>query len=158
LGFLRHPNLRANSRRTNTLRYSAPRRLGNRPPRGQSSGWVQLSGKVKMLEFKQSIDVVGNLIDGTGVLLIVIGLLAAGFRFIVRGARGAEDAYRGLRRDVGKAILLGLEFLVAGDIIRTVAVDPTLQNALVLGVIVLIRTFLSISLQVELEGRWPWQR
>ena len=111
-----------------------------------------------MLEFKQSIDVVGNLIDGTGVLLIVVGLLAAGFRFIVRGARGAEDAYRGLRQDLGKAILLGLEFLVAGDIIRTVAVDPTLQNALVLGVIVLIRTFLSISLQVELEGRWPWQR
>jgi uncharacterized membrane protein len=59
---------------------------------------------------------------------------------------------------MGKAILLGLELLVAADIIRTVAVSPTIQNVLTLGLVVLIRTFLSISLQVELEGRWPWQR
>jgi uncharacterized membrane protein len=62
------------------------------------------------------------------------------------------------RLDVGRAILLGLEFLIAGDIIRTVVVAPTLQNVLVLGVIVLIRTFLSLSLQLEIEGRLPWHR
>ena len=62
------------------------------------------------------------------------------------------------RQDVGRAILLGLEFLIAGDIIRTVVVAPTLQNVLVLGVIVLIRTFLSLSLQLEIEGKLPWHR
>ena len=59
---------------------------------------------------------------------------------------------------MGRGILLGLEFMVAGDIIRTVAVEPTLDSVTVLGAIVLIRTFLSISLEVELDGRWPWQR
>jgi uncharacterized membrane protein len=59
---------------------------------------------------------------------------------------------------MGRSILTGLELLVAADIIRTVAVEPTLQSVLVLGLIVLIRTFLSISLQVEIEGKWPWQR
>ena len=62
-----------------------------------------------------------------------------------------------LRQDLGRGILLGLEILIAADIIRTVAITPTLDGVLVLGVIVLIRTFLSMALQVELEGRWPWQ-
>lgn len=65
--------------------------------------------------------------------------------------------YRRFRQDLGRGILLGLEFLVAADIIRTVAVVPTLEGVLALGLIVLIRTFLSMALQVELEGRWPWQ-
>jgi len=68
------------------------------------------------------------------------------------------NAYSMYRQDLGRAILLGLEFLVAGDIIRTVVVSPTLDNVLVLGLIVLIRTFLSMALQLEVEGRWPWQR
>jgi uncharacterized membrane protein len=67
------------------------------------------------------------------------------------------DPYRRLRQDIGRGILLGLEFLVAADIIRTVAVEPTLDGVLVLGLIVLIRTFLSMALQVELEGRLPWR-
>ncbi len=82
-------------------------------------------------------------------------LFATG-RFVVR--REPNSPYRTYRQDVGRAILLGLEFLVAGDIIRTVVVAPTLENVLVLGLIVLIRTFLSVALQLELEGRWPWQR
>jgi uncharacterized membrane protein len=68
------------------------------------------------------------------------------------------QAYRDLRRDLGKAILVGLEFLVAADIIRSVAVDPTFASIGVLGLIVLIRTFLSWSLEVEINGSWPWQR
>jgi uncharacterized membrane protein len=66
--------------------------------------------------------------------------------------------YSSFRQDIGRAILLGLEFLIAGDIIRTVVVAPTIQNVLVLGLIVLIRTFLSLSLQLEIEGRLPWRR
>jgi uncharacterized membrane protein len=71
--------------------------------------------------------------------------------------QGAEEAYRIVRTVFGRSILLGLEFLVAADIIRTVAVQPSLQNVAVLGLIVLIRTFLSFSLEVEIDGRWPWQ-
>jgi uncharacterized membrane protein len=62
------------------------------------------------------------------------------------------------RQNLGRAILLGLELLVAGDIIKTVAVSPTLQNMAVLGAIVIIRTFLSFSLELEINGRWPWQQ
>jgi uncharacterized membrane protein len=69
----------------------------------------------------------------------------------------AADQYRIFRQRLGRAILLGLELLVAADIIRTVAVTPTFTSAGVLGVIVVIRTFLSFSLEVELEGRLPWQ-
>jgi uncharacterized membrane protein len=68
-----------------------------------------------------------------------------------------EEVYRIVRTVFGRSILLGLEFLVAADIIRTVAVQPSLENVAVLGLIVLIRTFLSFSLEVEIDGRWPWQ-
>jgi uncharacterized membrane protein len=111
------------------------------------------------MEFKGSMEGVGNCIDGAGVGVMVIGLVAATTWFFIRlGRLGIQEAYTRYRRAVGKAILLGLELLVAGDIIRTVAVSPTLASVTVLGVIVVIRTFLSMSLQLELEGRWPWQR
>lgn len=71
--------------------------------------------------------------------------------------RAAQDAYRQLRNDIGRGILLSLELLIAADIIRTVAVVPTLRGVLILGLIVLIRTFLSMALQIELEGRLPWK-
>ena len=66
-------------------------------------------------------------------------------------------AYESYKHQIGRSLLLGLEFLVAGDVVRTVALDPTLINVGVLGLLVLIRTFLSWSLAVEIEGRWPWQ-
>ena len=108
-----------------------------------------------MQSFTQVVEGVGLVIDGAGVLVIVLGLLIAAGRFVLVGRRAA-DSYRQLRQDIGRGILLGLELLVAADIIRTVAIDPTLESVLVLGLIVLIRTFLSMALQVELEGRWPW--
>lgn len=107
--------------------------------------------------FTPVADAVSYVVDAAGVAIIVAGLLFALGRFGFVQA-GAEGRYRRLRHDVGRGILLGLEFLIAADIIRTVAVAPKLDNVLVLGVIVLIRTFLSMALQVELEGRWPWQR
>ena len=68
------------------------------------------------------------------------------------------SAYRSYRQGLGRAILLGLEFLIAGDIIRTVVVAPTLENVMILALIVVVRTFLSVALQLEVEGRWPWNR
>ena len=109
------------------------------------------------MSFLEIAEMVGLVVDAAGMLVIVLGLVYAVVRCVLRGLR-APDAYRRLRQDVGRGILLGLEFLVAADIVRTVAVTPTLDGVLVLGLIVVIRTFLSIALQVELEGRWPWQR
>lgn len=108
-----------------------------------------------MLSFPRVFEFVAQIIDGVGVAVIVLGLSVAAIRGAIT-CRHAPDPYRRFRQDIGRGILLGLEFLVAADIIRTVAVTPTLDGVLVLGLIVLIRTFLSIALQVELEGRWPW--
>lgn len=106
--------------------------------------------------FERGVEVVGKSIDAVGVLVIIGGLSLAMARLFARG-RHAPDAYRQFRQDVGRGILLGLEFLVAADIVRTVAVTPTLGGVQVLALIVLIRTFLSVALEVELSGRWPWQ-
>lgn len=111
-----------------------------------------------MRYFKEIVELVGLTVEGAGVLIIVLGLLGASVRFASRAARREDGSYRRYRQDLGKAILLGLEFLVAGDIIRTVTLSPTLQNVLILGLIVVIRTFLSMALQVELEGRLPWRQ
>ena len=110
-------------------------------------------------DFKDWVELVGKVIDATGVAVVVFGLALASVVFItrLRGQDGFEDVYRSYRQGLGRAILLGLEFLVAADIIRTVAVSPSFKSAGVLALIVLIRTFLSMSLQVEIEGRWPWQ-
>lgn len=110
-----------------------------------------------MFSFTSVVETVVLVIDGAGVLVIVLGLLMAAYRFVL-SVRTTEDSYRQLRHDIGRGILLGLELLVAADIIRSVSAAPTMQGVLILGVIVLIRTFLSIALQVELEGRWPWTR
>lgn len=113
-----------------------------------------------MGEFREIVEIAGALVDGPGVLAILIGLTFSTVRFVRPYFIGQdlEGVYRRYRQGVGSAILIGLELLVAGDIIRTVAVSPTLEKVAVLGIIVLIRTFLSISLQVELEGKWPWQK
>jgi len=99
-------------------------------------------------------------LEAVGVCVIVFGALFALVRSYTLSRSGRSDVgiYHLYRQTLGRAILLGLELLVAADIIGTVAVEPTLQNVLILAVIVLIRTFLSISLTVEIEGRWPWQQ
>ena len=111
-----------------------------------------------MDHFRHIIEIIGVAIDSAGVLVVVLGALIATGRFLLQRAKAPGDGYRLYRQDLGRAILLGLEFLIAGDIIRTVVVAPTLQNVLVLGLIVLIRTFLSMSLQLEIEGKLPWSR
>ena len=106
------------------------------------------------------VEHVGEGIDVLGVAIMVIGLVVALGRYLVRAATGDRGmpAYRKLRGDTGRAILLGLEFLVAGDIIRTVATSPTFTQVGILAAIVLIRSFLSFTLELEVSGRWPWQR
>src|SRR4051795_8921496 len=111
-----------------------------------------------MENFRQLMEIVGTAVDGVGVFIVAAGALVATARLLVRSRHNAGNYYVSYRQDVGRAILLGLEFLIAGDLIRTVVVAPTMQNVAVLGLIVLIRTFLSLSLQLEIEGRLPWQR
>ena len=111
--------------------------------------------------FRHVMEVVGTSVDGVGVFIVAGGMVVATLRLIPRLRNRSHDTgnyYSLYRQDVGRAILLGLEFLIAGDIIRTVVVAPTLQNVVVLGLIVLIRTFLSLSLQLEIEGKLPWRR
>lgn len=105
------------------------------------------------------IEPIGRIVDFVGIAITAIGAGLTLSVYLWRVAVGAppDDAYRRCRRSLGRAILLGLEFLVAGDIIRTVAVSPSFANVGVLAIIVLIRTFLSATLTVEIEGRWPWQ-
>ncbi len=111
-----------------------------------------------MAYYREVMDGIGRAVDSVGVLVIVAGGILATGRFIVQRHAETSKSYRVYRQDLGRAILLGLEFLIAGDIIRTVVVAPTLENIVILGLIVLIRTFLSMALQLEVEGRWPWQR
>ncbi|WP_022894075.1 DUF1622 domain-containing protein [Agromyces subbeticus] len=110
------------------------------------------------MEFGSIIEAVGEIIDVLGVAAIVIGVVYAVLDAALRGLRRVSPVYTRFRRVLGRAILLGLELLVAADIIKTVAVTPTLDSVAVLAVIVLIRTFLSWSLELEISGRWPWQK
>jgi len=104
------------------------------------------------------IEGIGKAIDAIGVAVIAGGAILAVFLTIGRIRQEDSGAYEFFRRRLGRAILLGLEFLVAADIIRTVAVTPSAESVAVLGGIVLIRTFLSFSLQLEVTGAWPWQQ
>lgn len=112
------------------------------------------------MDINEVIGAIGLAIDVVGVLVIVVAIIVAGIGF-ARGIAGGDTldtAFRSLRQSIGRGILLGLELLVAGDIIRTVAIEPTFVSVGVLAVIVLVRTFLSFSLEVELTGHWPWSR
>jgi uncharacterized membrane protein len=110
--------------------------------------------------FTRSVEIVGLAVEGLGVAVLALGVLAGVAMFVWRAARPGTrgHAYAPSRRFLGRSILLGLEILVAGDIIRTVAVTPTFTSVGVLAIIVVIRTFLSFALEVELNGHWPWSR
>jgi uncharacterized membrane protein len=106
---------------------------------------------------RELLGFIGLIVDVIGVRVVFAGAGHAIRRYF-DSADGDNDAFRILRQDLGRAILLRLEFLVAGDIIRTVSVSPTLDNVIVLGLIIIIRTMLSFTLELELQGQWPWQR
>lgn len=113
------------------------------------------------MNVQETITQIGHVIAFTGVLVIVTGMVAAailGSRELVRKELTGHEIYTRTRQRVGRGLVLGLEVLVAADIIETVAIDPTFTNIGVLALIVAVRTFLGWSLAVELEGRWPWQQ
>ncbi len=97
--------------------------------------------------------------EAGGVAAIVLALIASVVRAGLLVTRGHDwgDVYHVFRTSLARGILLGLEFLIAADIIGTVTVQPTLENLLLLGLIIVIRTFLSFALELEITGRWPWQ-
>ena len=106
---------------------------------------------------RATVDWAASLFEAAGTFAMAFGaLVAAALAFRDRGS-GGRATFKSFRNRLGRAIILGLEFLVAADILRTISTEPTLSQVAVLGGIVLIRTFLSFSLEVELEGRWPWQ-
>src|SRR5262252_5703279 len=112
------------------------------------------------MEFQSLISGIGTAGEFAGVVILVVGALIALYRYVISLLRrqNAQDAYQALREGLGRAILIGLEILVAADIIRSVAIDPTFESVGVLALIVLVRTFLSWSLEVEITGFWPWSR
>ena len=110
------------------------------------------------MAFNDVIEKTGLAIDAAGVVVIVTGAAIAFVIAAVRLSRRESEVYRRFRQQLGQTILLGLELLVAGDIVRTVAASPTLTSVAILAAIVFIRTFLSFSLEVEITRRWPWQK
>lgn len=99
-------------------------------------------------------------VEWSAIALIVVGAAGSTLHFVMRVLRREDfdEIFHRYRVHLGRTILIGLELLVAADIIGTIAVEPTFRSLGVLGLIALIRTFLSFSLEVEIEGRWPWQR
>jgi uncharacterized membrane protein len=108
--------------------------------------------------FTNIVSVTGYAVEGIGVVIIVAGSVLATFRSLGRGSnKQGDDKFRKYRRDIGRAMMLGLEFLVAGDIIRTVVVTHSIESIAALGLVVLIRTVLVFTIHLEVEGHWPWQ-
>jgi uncharacterized membrane protein len=110
--------------------------------------------------YEQTISDVVKVVEAVGAGIMVLGGLGAFVVFLLRARRAdtVQGAYRALRRDLSRCILLGLEVLIVADIVRTIIVAPTLESVGVLGIIVVIRILLSFSLEVEIEGVWPWHR
>ena len=105
--------------------------------------------------FSHVVDVV----EAVGATILIVGALGAFARFALEvAARRGQDAYGDLRKNLGRVILLGLEVLIIADIIRTIVVDQSVESVIVLGTIVLIRIVLSFSLEVEIDGMWPWNQ
>src|SRR5436190_222376 len=112
------------------------------------------------MSYEDFISDVVKWVEALGAAIMVLGGLASLVAAAIAAARPETrgHAYTQLRRNLGRVILLGLEVLIIGDIVRTIVVDPTLESVAVLGLIVLIRIVLSFSLEIELDGTWPWSR
>ena len=112
------------------------------------------------MEINSIFEIVSEIIDVFGVGVIVLGIVLGTFRFIKAKIKNPADtgSFESYREDLGRSLLLSLEFLVAADIIRSVAITPTLESVTILGIIILIRTFLSVTMELEVNGRWPWQK
>jgi len=112
------------------------------------------------MDLQPIFEIVAEFIDILGVIVIVIGIIMGTFRFAKSKINDPqnEENFEHYREDLGRSLLLCLEFLVAADIIRSVAITPTLEDVTILAIIILIRTFLSVTMELEVSGRWPWQK
>ena len=114
---------------------------------------------MRRVTFEEFLDLAVRLFELSGVLILVIGGFISAVLYVRDLSRGGRRAaYTALRHNIGRSILLGLEILIVADIILTVAIDQTLESAATLGLIVLVRTFLSFSLDIEMDGVVPWRR
>lgn len=113
-----------------------------------------------MFDFTLFAQESGKLLDAAGVVVILAGALVSTLAIIVTifRQRGVHNTYRTYRHNLARSILIGLEFLVAGDIIRSVAGNLSIDSVVILAVIVVIRSLLGVEFEMEIEGRWPWQR
>jgi uncharacterized membrane protein len=110
------------------------------------------------MTYREFMEGATKVFEVIGVGILAVGSLLGFVRYLMHSRRGGfREAYAGLRNDLGRAILLGLEILIVADIVRTVTLSPSIENAVSLGIIVLVRTFLSFSLEIELEGVVPWR-
>jgi uncharacterized membrane protein len=111
------------------------------------------------MDIKHTIELIVSAFELAGVAILVVGAIVAFGRFLyfLIRFRDTSAAYRHLRLYLGRSIVVGLEILIAADIIRSVVIDPTFMSVGVLGLLVLVRTFLSWALEVEINGEWPWQ-
>jgi uncharacterized membrane protein len=105
----------------------------------------------------QSVEAIVTALEIFGVAVISVSFFYAIVRRVLNLRQAREAAYELLKLQIGKALQLGLEFLVAADIIKTIIIQPTLEGIIVLGFLIMVRTFLSWSITVEIEGCWPWQ-
>jgi uncharacterized membrane protein len=110
-----------------------------------------------MMSLEEYITITARILEAIGVGVITLGVLISLILYSYHATIKRDDSYKMVRRKIGKAILLGLEILVAADIIATVVTEPNLKSIVILGIIILIRILLSFSLQIELEGKLPWQ-
>ena len=112
------------------------------------------------MSYDHVISEVVKVVEAFGAAIMVLGGLSAFLVFAVRALppETAPESYSELRQNLGRCILVGLEVLIIADIVRTIIVDPTLESVAVLGIIVVIRIALSFSLEVEIDGFWPWRR
>jgi uncharacterized membrane protein len=112
------------------------------------------------VSYDHEISQIVNVVEGVGAGIMIVGALGAFGRFAYQAlhAETAQQSYATLRRNLGRCILLGLEVLIVADIVRTIIVDTTIASVAALGIIVVIRILLSFSLEVEIDGVWPWRR
>lgn len=113
-----------------------------------------------MLDFTSFAQTTGKLLDATGVCVILVGVVLSTLAVIILAfkQKSVHDLYRTYRHNLARSILIGLEFLVAGDIIRSVAGNLSIDSVVILAIIVVIRSLLGVEFEMEIEGRWPWQR
>jgi uncharacterized membrane protein len=110
------------------------------------------------MTYHEAVSNVVDVVEGVGAGIMVLGTLGAVVWYAQDLRHGVENSYQQLRENIGRVILLGLEVLIIADIIRTIVVAPSLNSVAVLGIIVVIRILLSFSLEVEIDGTWPWNR